>query len=70
MHDAARSQSNCGELVSLSQGPSVKNLLSTFVCPTASLIAYPTIPDYQATDLPYLPLKVDNRALTVNLLTG
>jgi len=49
MHDAARSQSNCGELVYLSQGLYAKNLLSTFVCPADFLVAYPTIlPDYQA----------------------
>lgn len=49
MHDAARSQSNCGELVYLSQGLYAKNLLSTFVYPADSfLVAYPTIlPDYQ-----------------------
>lgn len=57
MHDAVRSQSNCKELVSLSQGPSVKNLLSTFIYPAASLIAYPTISDYQAADLRIYPRK-------------
>lgn len=53
MHDTAWSQSNCGELVFLSQGLYAKNLLSTFIYPADSfLVAYSTILlNYHVTDL-------------------